>query len=155
MPESSPFKRIPAFEMGTRHKARQNADNTRSTAFAQVTAASSETGSEIEPSRWAASLAVAAAQTVHGSRPPAQLHRWVTKDIYEGFLSKSQARARMARTGEQSRMHLQVKRIRICQPSDAAIEAAVVIDYGHRSRAVAIRLEWRRQRWIATVLDFL
>jgi hypothetical protein len=52
-------------------------------------------------------------------------------------------------------MHIHVRRIRISEPAFGVVEAAVVMDDGRRPYAVAMRLEWRRDRWLASVLHVL
>ncbi|MDR1427948.1 MAG: Rv3235 family protein [Bifidobacteriaceae bacterium] len=108
-----------------------------------------------DPIRWAAKLAISAAQASRGLRPVSQLHRWVSQDVFEAIRANAQRSSRLNRSHTPKRTHLHVRRIRISEPAQGVVEAAVVIDDGHRPRAVAMRLEWRRDRWIANVLDFL
>ncbi|MDR1151720.1 MAG: Rv3235 family protein [Bifidobacteriaceae bacterium] len=108
-----------------------------------------------DPARWAARLAVSTAQAARGCRPVSQLHRWVSREILESLQVKAQRVHRINRGREPQRMHIHVRRIRISEPAFGVVEAAVVMDDGRRPYAVAMRLEWRRDRWLASVLHVL
>jgi hypothetical protein len=108
-----------------------------------------------DPKPWAAKLAICAAQVTRGSRPAAQLHRWVSRDIYDHLRAKSQLTARLSRGRPAPRIHLRIRYVRVCRPVDGVAEAAVVLHDGDRPRAVAMRLEWRQDRWLAQKLEFL
>ncbi|WP_189078908.1 Rv3235 family protein [Mangrovihabitans endophyticus] len=48
-----------------------------------------------------------------------------------------------------------VVRVRLCEPRPGAVEAAVLLVHGERTRAMAIRLELRQQDWAAVCLQLI
>lgn len=101
---------------------------------------------------WAGTLARAAVEVLTGSRPVAQLARWLDADLYEalcrraGLAVRIDGRPRVA-------LCAQVRRVR-CSTVRAGIhEIAVVVHDGVRVRAAAVRVECRRGRWQATALE--
>lgn len=134
-----------------------------------------------DPTRLCGSLVVAAVEALTGSRPVAQLIRWVTPELYETLtdrcLEASHAGRRDAETagprrtgtrrttapsgtgavgtgagGPQGR-RATVRRTRLFRVSPTAAEATVVIHDGYRVRAAAVRVEVHRGHWRATVLQ--
>jgi len=95
-------------------------------------------------------LALASVEVIAGSRPAAQLARWVTP----GVLDALRRRADLARVAGIGRHGLApvVRHARVCVVDQHVVEGAVVIEDGRRVRAVAVRLETHRGAWRATAL---
>ena len=94
----------------------------------------------------------AAVEALRGTRPLAQLARWVSPEIYEQLAMRSELTQRvLGRTDVPHRAA--IRRIRLCRLGQQAAEATVVVDDGPRVRAVAVRLEGHRGQWRATALE--
>jgi Family of unknown function (DUF6459) len=102
-----------------------------------------------DPHRWSARLAQGIVEVLHGHRPLQQLVRWTDESVY-AMLARRLA-ARRPRTGSRPL----VRSIRVCEPRDGVVEVSVVVEAGHRCRALAMRLEGLDGRWCCTVLDIL
>jgi len=101
----------------------------------------------------AARFAMAMVEAVGGDRSVTQLVGWVSHEVYEtvsalaaGVSRTSDSEAR-ARTGRPRLLSVHVSR-----PTADAAEVCGHVRQGVRSRAVALRLELRRGRWICTAL---
>lgn len=102
---------------------------------------------------WAARLAQAAVETAAGHRPVSQLVRWTTPEVYADL--ERRARAVSAVSAPRSRRtRPQVRSLHLCRPAADAMEVSVHVRHGQRSRAVALRLELRAERWICVALQF-
>lgn len=105
------------------------------------------------PAPWVARLAPAILEVVAGERPSGQLSRWVTGEIRET----------LARRGAAARCHpagkgrippcRRVRSVRIFQPAPGIVEASATVIGTSRARAVALRLEVVRGRWLATAVE--
>lgn len=105
---------------------------------------------------WAARLAQAVIEVEAADRPVLQLNRWVTPEIYRRLDRRQQLSARTAdprRT--RNRCPEQVRSVHVCQPSAGVAEVSVVTTGGRTCRALALRLERRRGRWLCTCLDWV
>lgn len=97
----------------------------------------------------ARSLAVAGLEVVCGLRTPATIARWVDPELYESMCAQAALRESLA--GHAPRIRLtSTGRPRLCRIGTTAVEAAVVVGSVTRARAVALRIEFRAQRWIMT-----
>ncbi|KAB1949785.1 hypothetical protein F8271_00695 [Micromonospora sp. ALFpr18c] len=97
-------------------------------------------------------------EAVNGYRSPAQV-RPLLDPTRSGDLLIELARA-SGRAGTPRRRGTRplarLLRLRVCEPRDAAVEAAAVFTGdGGRSWAMALRLEHRRGRWLCTALHVL
>jgi hypothetical protein len=109
-----------------------------------------------EASRWASALAVSAAEALHGARDYTQLDRWLAADVYEILKSRAKVAQRLAATQRGVPPRVTQRSSHCSDLGGGIVHASVLIDEGAaRTRAVAIRLEWRRGRWLATQLQFL
>jgi hypothetical protein len=117
--------------------------------------------SDAEVRGWAARLAQAVVECLAGRRPVSQLVRWTAPDVYRDL----DRRVRLVRGATTSspaalrspaadRLRPQVRSVHVCRPSATAAEVSVHVRHGARSRAVALRMERRGERWICTVLQF-
>lgn len=108
-----------------------------------------------DPRMWAARLAQAAVEVMTGTRPPGQLRRWTSDDVYAA-LRRGAARHRVAEPARATRLRPRrtvVRAIRVGQPADGVAEVAAVVDDGRRAHALALRLEGADGRWRCTRLD--
>jgi hypothetical protein len=97
-------------------------------------------------------------EVLNGYRPPAQL-RVLTDPTRTGAVLDQLAGA-VARLGpirrRATRPVVRLRRLRVCQPQPAVIEAAAVLAVpSGRSWAMAVRLERRAPGWICLVLHIL
>jgi hypothetical protein len=109
------------------------------------------------PPGWPSRFAQVLAETLAGSRPPAQMVPWTTEI----------ARAHIERLGPQlaSVQRPRVRRVVTFHPTSDVIEMTVVVGFGARVRALAVRLERadqppgacgrgpRAPRWLCTAVE--
>ncbi|MEV7972744.1 Rv3235 family protein [Cellulomonas sp. NPDC089187] len=117
--------------------------------------------SELDPGRLCCLIAMAAVEVLTGSRPLAQLARWVTPAIYlaleqrrrlsrfrEGTAAEPVLpRAQTSPTGRPT-----VRRLRAMRLAADVVESTVVLGHADRVRAVAVRLVEREGVWRAEAL---
>lgn len=120
-------------------------DLTRRTRLADV--------ADHEVRAWAARFAQAVVETVGGQRPVSQLIRWTAPDVYRDLERRAQILRRVIPAGHRS-VRPQVRSVHVCRPTTGAAEVSVHVRHGARSRALALRLERRDERWQCTVLEF-
>ena len=102
-----------------------------------------------DPAQWCGALVRTCVEVLLGARPPAQLARWLTSDLF-GSLSR---RAIVGQSMQTAARRVRVVRVHTCAVDEAQHEASVVFHDGRRVRAAAIRIEVYRGRWRATALD--
>ena len=107
---------------------------------------------DTEVRAWAARLAQAVVEAVGLQRPVSQLVRWTAPDVYRD-LERRVLLLRRASDGARS-VRPQVRSIHVCRPTPTCAEVSVHIRHGSRSRALAMRMERRGERWQCTVLEF-
>lgn len=109
------------------------------------------------PPGWPSRFAQVLAETLAGTRPPGQITPWTTE----------MARAHIQRLGPQlaSGQQPRVRRVVTFHPTADVIEMTVVVGFGTRVRALAVRLEradplpsaYRRRppapRWLCTAVE--
>ncbi len=105
-----------------------------------------------DPGAWSGSLVRAAVEALTGSRPVAQLARWLTGELYDVLSRRSGLAVRIKGRPATARPAV-VRSVRVCRLSPLVAEAAVVVHDGARVRAAAVRIEAHRGRWRATALD--
>ncbi|WP_422738438.1 Rv3235 family protein [Micromonospora sp. WMMD729] len=97
-------------------------------------------------------------EVVNGYRSPAQVRPLLDPARAVELLTelaRATGRAGPARR-RATRPALRLLRLRVCEPREAAVEAAAVVSGpGGRSWAMALRLEHRRGRWLCTALHVL
>ncbi|SDR00210.1 Rv3235 family protein [Arthrobacter crystallopoietes] len=108
----------------------------------------------------ARSVAQAAMEAIGGTRPVQQLARWLDPVCYEKVARRAglvrERQERRAAAGQTVlRLHRSatIRSSRVCQVSDSAYEASLVIAEASRVRAVALRLEFRRGLWKVAALE--
>lgn len=102
-----------------------------------------------EPSAWCGALVRTCVEVLLGARPPAQLARWLTGDLF-ATLSR---RAIVGQSMSSAARRVRVLRVHTCALDEARYEASVVLHDGRRVRAAAVRIEIYRGRWRATALE--
>lgn len=109
-------------------------------------------GEDVGP--WAAQLAQAVVEVVGGDRSVGQLLRLTTTEVYEDLARRVRILARTSPAGQRLRtIRPQVRSVRVCRPTARSAEVSVHVRHGHRSRALAARLEIRDGRWLCTDLQ--
>lgn len=103
-----------------------------------------------DPGIWAANLACGIVEILYGIRPLAQVQRWVLPSLYDTLSSVRPVYQRFTSTAP-----CRPQSWRACHISADICEVSVVVSSRIRTRAVALRLENYRGRWIATALDIL
>lgn len=96
-----------------------------------------------------ARMAQACAEVAFGARPASQLRRWVHRTPLEMLARHGECVARhpSSRLGTIDRTFRVVRGIRILRVSEHAYETSAVLVGSRRSRAIALRLEWRNGAW--------
>lgn len=107
---------------------------------------------DAEVRAWAARLAQAVVEVVGGQRPVSQLVRWTAPDVHRD-LERRALLVRRATEGART-VRPQVRSIHVCRPTPLCAEVSVHVRHGGRSRALAMRMERRGERWQCTVLQF-
>lgn len=95
-------------------------------------------------------LAQAFVEVMAGLRPPQQVSRWTSPEVYAVLCRRSVVAARRPKT---SHRPARVRRVRIQEPADGVVEASAVVVHHDRVRAMAIRVEGIERRWVVTVLQ--
>lgn len=90
-------------------------------------------GSPTPPPGWPGQFAQVLAETLAGSRPPRQLVPWTTERVRD----RIQRLGPLLSAGQQPR----VRRVVTFHPTADAMEMAVVVVFGQRVHALALRLE--------------
>lgn len=105
------------------------------------------------PAPWVARLAPAILEVAAGERPPGQLTRWVTRDIRETLARRGAAALRHPAGKGRAPQCRRVRSVRVTSPAPGIVEASAVVIGAERARAVALRLEAVRGRWLATAVE--
>lgn len=106
--------------------------------------------------RFLGALAVQGFEVLDGTRTVMQLAGAVTLELAAHLGQVRAARHERRQLYRDTRRVVpQLGRIHLCRVADRASEASVVLHLEHRTHAVAIRLEWSRERWRASSLTVL
>ncbi|WP_130382389.1 Rv3235 family protein [Kribbella sp. VKM Ac-2569] len=103
---------------------------------------------------WGARLAQAVSEVLAGDRPISQLVRF-TDDVVFMELNRRVRMLGMNSTAgiRGAKEKSMVRSVRVFMPDPCIAEVAAHVRHGQRSRAVAFRLEVRRNRWVCTALE--
>jgi hypothetical protein len=104
-----------------------------------------------DPQAWTRQLVQAMVEVLSGVRPPAQLARWTSPDVYAGLQRRITGHGPAARTGWGRRSV--VRSVHVCEPADGVVEASAVLVGSERVRAIALRLEGVDGRWRMTAVQ--
>ena len=103
---------------------------------------------------WAARFAQATVEVLGGDRPVTQLLRWTSAVVYSELDRRTRILARTAPAPLRlRRVRPQVCSVHVFCPGPASAEVSVHVRHGHRSRAIAARLERRQDRWQCVALQ--
>ncbi|MCZ3387188.1 MAG: Rv3235 family protein [Actinomycetia bacterium] len=112
-------------------------------------------GADPEVWPWAARLAQAVIEVEAADRPVMQLGQWVLPSIYRRLDRRQQLRVRqLDARATRNRCPEHVRSVHVCRPSPDIAEVSVVTGGTDRCRALALRLERRKGRWMCTALDW-
>jgi hypothetical protein len=107
-----------------------------------------------EVQAWAARFAQACVEVLGGDRPLAQLLRWTTARVYYDLDRRVRILGRTSPATQRRRtIRPQVRSVHVFQPGPGTAEVSVHVQHGHRSRALAARLERRNDRWTCVALQ--
>ena len=107
-----------------------------------------------EVQAWAARFAQATVEVLGGDRPVSQLLRWTTARVYQDLDRRVRILGRTAPALQRRRtIRPQVRSVHVFQPQPGTAEVSVHVRHGHRSRALAARLERRKGRWTCVALQ--
>jgi hypothetical protein len=89
-----------------------------------------------------------------GDRPISQLVRFTDDAVF----SELNRRVRMlglttTATSRGAKERSAVRSVRVSAPTEHVAEVAAHVRHGERSRAIALRMEIRRNRWVCTALE--
>lgn len=113
-----------------------------------------ESGRLPAPAPWVARLSAAILEVAAGERPAGQLTRWVTPEIRETLSRRGAAARRHPAGKDRAPQCRRVRSVRVTHPTPGVVEASAVVLGASRARAVAVRLEAIRGRWLATAVEF-
>lgn len=106
-----------------------------------------------DPVAACSALVQAVMEVLGGTRPAAQLTRWLAADVYAAISRRASLAARMRRDSVPSGRQAVVRGVRVCEPADGIVEGSAVVVESGRVRAVALRLEGMDGRWRATAVE--
>lgn len=103
---------------------------------------------------WAARFAQATVEVLGGDRPLPQLLRWTSERVYADLDRRVRILGAAAPAPQRMRtLRPQVRSVHVCRPAPQIAEVSVHVRHGHRSRALAARLEHRQGRWLCVALQ--
>jgi uncharacterized protein DUF6459 len=108
--------------------------------------------------QWMHRYVQAAVEIVGGDRPASQLLRWTSAAVYADLQRRALLVARAGghepgvRRVQPVRPH--VESVHTSFVSATVVEASARVRYGDRSRALALRFEQRRDRWVCSAMEF-
>lgn len=103
---------------------------------------------------WSARFAQATVEALAGQRPVSQLLRWTTARVYADLDRRVRILNQPTPGADRSRrIRPQVRSVHVCRPAATSAEVSVHVRYGHRSRAIAARLEHLDGRWLCVALQ--
>lgn len=112
---------------------------------------------DTNPHHWVHGIARAIMEVLAGRRSCAILARWLTEDLYAALRTRADLHRRLPRTGTGRCIPIRTRSVHICvasrTPRHVALECVSVVDVDGFSRAMALRLESFRGRWLITALE--
>lgn len=103
---------------------------------------------------WAARFLQAVVEVLSSDRPLTQLARWTDPTVYADIARRRQRVATPGKPGTGPAGRAQVVTVHICHPTSDSAEVAARVTMGGRSRAIAARLDFQRDRWLCTAIAF-
>jgi hypothetical protein len=103
---------------------------------------------------WAARFAQATVEVLGGDRPLSQLLRTTSARVYADLDRRVRILGRRTPAPQRERaVRPQVRSVRVFRPGAGSAEVSVHVRHGHRSRAIAARLEQQDGRWVCVALQ--
>lgn len=125
-----------------------------SSALTVVAESPDQCGGAPDPRVWASRFLQAVVEVVSSDRPLAQLARWTDPQVFAEIAQRRQWLAAHRSPSHMRTGRQHVATVHISRPGPRTAEVAARVTTGPRSRAVAARLDYRRDRWLCTALDF-
>jgi hypothetical protein len=118
-------------------------------------AAGAEVGPGVPDARaWAGRLVQAVSEVLAGDRPISQLVRFADEAVFADLNRRVRVLGlTTTATSRGARERSAVRSVRVCTPARHVAEVAAHVRHGNRSRAIALRMEIRRHRWVCTALE--
>lgn len=98
---------------------------------------------------WAHTIAIAVGEILTGARSAVPFSQWATPEV----VAKLGRRAAIAGRLRGPRRRTTVRAVHVCMPTEGIAEISTVVHGLSRPRALAFRLEARRERWVCTELE--
>ena len=103
---------------------------------------------------WAGRLVQAVSEVLAGDRPISQLVRFADEAVFADLNRRVRVLGlTTTATSRGARERSAVRSVRVCTPARHVAEVAAHVRHGNRSRAIALRMEIRRHRWVCTALE--
>ena len=103
---------------------------------------------------WGGRLAQAVSEVLAGDRPISQLVRFTDDQVFLELNRRVRLLGLNSTAGVRgAKEKSSVRSVRVFMPQPSIAEVAAHVRHGERSRAVALRLEIRRNRWVCTALQ--
>jgi hypothetical protein len=107
-----------------------------------------------DPRAWGRRLAQAVSEVLAGDRPISQLVRFTDETVFADLNRRVRVLGMTTTaTARGAKERSTVRSIRVCTPAHEIAEVAAHVRHGERSRAIAFRMEIRRNRWVCTALE--
>jgi hypothetical protein len=103
---------------------------------------------------WSSRFMQAVVEVVSGDRPLTQLARWTAPNVYQQIGRVQEHVSAAKRDPSQRLPRHQIATVHVCQVNPIVTEVAARVVGGRRSRALAARLDYERERWTCTAFDF-
>lgn len=98
-------------------------------------------------------VALACVEAELGLRPARQLSAWLDLPTYGKMVRRADLASRIRADGDATQGRPQALGARCCHAEDGVYEASATIQLPDRVRAMALRIERRRDRWKVTALE--
>lgn len=113
------------------------------------------TGDEPNLDGFATRFAQALVEVVGGDRAVYQLMRWTTDAVYDDLYRRSNLlKQSPGRDPRLRRLRAQVRSVHLSCPLPDVAEISIHVRHGHRSRAIAARIERIEGRWRCSAIQF-
>ncbi|WP_405056224.1 Rv3235 family protein [Kribbella sp. NBC_01505] len=107
-----------------------------------------------EARAWGGRLAQAVSEVLAGDRPVAQLVRFTDEEVFVELNRRVRVLGLTTTAGGRgTKERCALRSVRVCRPSSEVAEIAAHVRHGGRHRAIALRMEIRRNRWVCTALE--
>ncbi len=110
-----------------------------------------------DPTQQIRFIAPAVVEIIAGVRGVEQLGAVLSEEVYLRLRERAMLAARVRRLREErnSRPAMLIRNLRMSSPRPGVVESVVLLSSQTRTRAVAIRLEGRYNRWLATSVTII